>query len=179
MLLCRYMAAQSYPNTITLKNRILKFSIIYYLIPKYSYKFVFVNKLLWLLPVGFLAWFAYTRKKFTFNLVGFKLKPKPALVMAVYNPTSEQSTISSIVADVSYKGNRLGIIQQFNPITIKSNQRTSITLPLQADAVGFAVLLQQVYQNAQSLTQNAVISVDGTVNVSGIPVSFNQTFKLT
>ena len=138
-----------------------------------------MKHIMWLLPVGFIAWFVYTRSKFNFNFVGVKLKPSPSIVMSVYNPTSEASTINSIVADVSYKGTRLGIINQFNPIKIGPNQRTNIDLPLQADAVGFAYLLKTLATGSSGIFKNAVVNVDGTVNVSGIPVHFTQTFNLS
>ena len=99
--------------------------------------------------------------------------------MAVYNPTSESSKINSIVADISYKGTRLGVINQFNPIEIKANQRTNILLPLQADTIGFGVLVKDIATNYKEVLKNAVLNIDGTVNVSGLPVSFTQTFKLT
>ena len=132
-----------------------------------------------LLPVAFVAWFYYTRSKFTFNVVGIKLKPTPTIIMQVYNPTSESSTINSIVADIYYKDNRLGLINQFNAITIGANTRTNINLPLTADFLGFAVLIKDLATNTQQVAKNAVVDVKGTINVSGLPVSFTQTFKLS
>ena len=135
----------------------------------------------WLLfiPVAFVAWFYYTRSKFTFNFVGLKLKPTPTLILSIYNPTSESSTINSIVADIAYKGNRLGLINQFNEIKINSNTRTNINLPLTADFLGIAVLVRDIATTGTQVAKNAVIDVKGTINVSGLPISFTQTFKLS
>lgn len=132
-----------------------------------------------LIPVAFVAWFYYTRSKFTFNFVGLKLKPTPTIILSVYNPTSESSTINSIVADIFYKGNRLGLINQFNSVTINANTRTNINLPLTADFLGFAVLIKDIATTGTNVVKSAVIEVKGTINVSGLPVSFNQTFQLS
>lgn len=138
-----------------------------------------MKNLIWLVPAGLIAWYFYTRSKFTFNLIGLKLKPTPSIVMQVYNPTSETSTINSIVADVYYKDTRLGIINNFNEITVSSNTRTNIDLPLAADALGFAYLITDVAKNKDQVIKNPVINITGTINISGLPVSFNQTFKLS
>lgn len=142
-------------------------------------KFVSVKNIFWLIPAALIGWYFYTRSKFTFNLVGIKLKPKPAVIMQVYNPTSESSKIDSIVADVYYKGTRLGIINQFNPVTITANTRTNVDLPLQADGFGFAYLLADFAKQGTAVAKNAVIDIKGTINVGGLPVSFTQTFNLS
>jgi LEA14-like dessication related protein len=138
-----------------------------------------VKKLFWLVPLAFVGWFFYTRSKFTFNFVGIKLRPKPAIIMQVYNPTSESSTINSIVADIYYKGTRLGIINMFKTVVISANTRTNLDLPLTADGFGFAVLVTDLVKTGSNVVKNAVVEVKGVINISGLPVSFTQTFNLS
>jgi LEA14-like dessication related protein len=138
-----------------------------------------VKKLLWLLPLAFAGWYFYTRSKFTFNLVGLKLRPKPILILQVYNPTSTTTTINSIVADIFYKGTRLGLISRFDNFMIKPNTKTNIDIPISADSFGFAVLLSDLVKTGANVVKNAVIEVKGTINISGLPVQFSQTFNLS
>lgn len=138
-----------------------------------------MKKLLWLLPLAFAGWYFYTRSKFTFNLVGLKLRPKPSLILQVYNPTSETTTINSIVADIYYKGTRLGLISRFDNFIITPNTKTNIDIPISADGFGFAVLLTDLVKTGANVVKNAVVEVKGVINISGLPVSFSQTFNLS
>lgn len=138
-----------------------------------------MNKWWLLVPGVLLAWYFYTRSKFSFNLIGIKLKPKPVILMQIYNPTNEKDTINSIVADIYYKNNRLGIITQFQPIKINANTRTNVELPISADAFGFAYLLTDIAKTGKEVIKNSVVEVKGTINVSGLPVKFTQTFNLS
>ena len=99
--------------------------------------------------------------------------------MQVYNPTSESSTINSIVADIYYKGTRLGIINMFKTVVISANTRTNLDLPLTADGFGFAVLVTDLVKTGSNVVKNAVVEVKGVINISGLPVSFTQTFNLS
>lgn len=141
-------------------------------------KFVSVKKLLWLIPAALVAYYIYTRSKFTFNLVGFKLKPKPSLIMQVYNPSNVTTKINSISAEIYFKGNRVGIVNQFNTYIINPNNKTNIDLPFTIDGLGFTYLLADIAKNTISVDKkNISIDVNGNINIDGLPISFSKNYK--
>lgn len=137
-----------------------------------------MKKLLFAGAALFGLYWIYTKTRLNFKIVGLKFTPNPVLTLQGYNPTSLPAQFSSLVADVMYKGTRIGIINQFKNTTIPPDAAAPIALPIDIEGIGFISIAQEVIKNGWSALKGAYIEINGTINVNGIPAPFSQRFNL-
>lgn len=124
--------------------------------------------------VGLVLYHLWNRSNFNYNIVGIKLAPL-RIVFDIYNPTNSPITFNSILADVLYNGNRIGILNNFGNTTIPANSHATVDIQVGGDVVGFIGFLNNII--AQGL-KNIIIQIQGTINVGGISLPINKDYKL-
>lgn len=136
------------------------------------------KKALWLIPIGLIALYLYERSRLNFRIIGFKLNPKPSIVIQLLNPAQVPALVQSVVLDVIFKGSAIGTITNFNQLVIPANNSANINLDMNLNSFGLIALASGLVQDASGFAKNISISLVGTINVDGLSIPVNETYNI-
>lgn len=123
---------------------------------------------------------AASRINFTLGNIGISssgITPIVQLTVLAQNPTDKSITISSIVGNVLLNGQLIGNIPPVGfPITVAANSQSQI--PISVMLQGLSLISDVVSMLSGTAGLSAVVSLTGTVNVDGLLLPLNLSYRI-
>lgn len=119
------------------------------------------------------VYYLWGKTKVNYNLVGFKFNPF-RITFDILNPTNTPVKFNSIVADIIYNGNRIGLLNDFTPGTVPANSHTKVDFQVAADGLGVASVLSDISKNIDKIS----IQIIGTMKLNGVLLPINLIYNI-
>ncbi len=139
-------------------------------------------KPLYILVAGVAALWAYSYFKlakslnFTFKKIGIGgglITPAINITLGLQNPSSQSATLTSIAGSVYINDKYLANFSNFNAQNIAANSESDILIIAKPNLIGTASIIRDFIKNRGK--GQIVVKLEGTANVDGNAIKFNQT----
>lgn len=123
---------------------------------------------------------AATGGRLNVNLSGIQFKKPFGVKFRIVNPTDGELSVKAIAGDVVANGSSIATFVLTDEVKITANSQQTISIPLKVNVAQFGLIVLEIVnlkgdqEAIKRYIKSIKLSVTGTVNAAGIPITINQ-----